>query len=128
MSTTIFLARLFGIFLIATGLAYIIRWKKFRSMVNEMAINRGVFYFIILLEFVGGLAIFLSHDIWNNLLTSLISGIGLLMIIEAVFYMLVSHSTVMKIIRFFNRKTVFFIGGAFSIILGIYFVYQGFFV
>jgi len=128
MSTTIFLARLFGIFLIATGLAYIIRWKKFRSMVNEMAINRGVFYFIILLEFVGGLAIFLSHDIWNNLLTSLISGIGLLMIIEAVFYMLVSHSTVMKIIRFFNRKFVFFIGGAISIILGIYFVYQGFFV
>src|SRR6056297_1582720 len=107
MSTTIFLARLFGIFLIATGLAYIIRWKKFRSMVNEMAINRGVFYFIILLEFVGGLAIFLSHEIWNNLLTSLISGIGLLMIIEAIFYMLVSHSTVMKIIRFFNRKTVF---------------------
>jgi len=127
MTTTIYLSKLFGLFMILSGIAFILNWKNFKGMVDEIVRNKGSFYLMVMLELIGGLAIVLSHYIWNSLLTVLISGIGLIMIIEAFLYMIIPNRIMTRFINLFNKKFVYMIGGLIYLVLGAFFAYHGFF-
>lgn len=126
METTIFLAKLIGICAFITGVAFGFSWKKFRDMINQMADNLGIFYIIVIIELVAGVALILSHNLWGNLLESLVSIFGWLMAVEATLYLLMNHETVKKLISYFNKKPFYIFGSVFYIVLGIYFIYSGF--
>ncbi|MFB6212738.1 MAG: hypothetical protein ABEI53_02920 [Candidatus Magasanikbacteria bacterium] len=126
MKTTIFLSKLIGICALITGIAFSFRWKKFKDMIEDLADNLGVFYIIVFLELVGGVALILSHNLWGNLLQSLVSIFGWIMAAEATLYLLMDHKNVKKIISYFNKKPFYVFGSIFYIALGIYFIYSGF--
>lgn len=128
METTLFLAKLIGISTFVTGIAFAFRWRKFKDMINQMADNPGIFYIIVLIELVAGVALVLSHNLWGNLLESLVSIFGWLMAVEATLYLLIDHESVKKIISYFNKKSFYIFGSLFYIILGAYFIYGGFFL
>lgn len=127
MEATLFLSKLIGLSMFIIGLGLIFKWRDFREMIIELISNKGIFYLLVIIELIAGIALILSHNIWDSLLESLVSLIGWMMAAEATLYMFMSHKKIEGFIEYFNEKSFYKIGSAIYIILGIYFIYNGFF-
>lgn len=127
METTLFLSKLFGLSMLIIGIPLIVKWRDFRDMVVELLSNKGIFYLLAIIELIAGIALILSHNVWGTLLESLVSVIGWMMAIEATLYMFMPHEKIESFIEYFNKKSFYKIGSVIYIILGFYFVYNGFF-
>ncbi len=121
----IFLAQLIGIYFVIVGVIVLTRGKALLPAVDNMGKDRLLLIMMGAIELVAGIAIVLAYPAVSLSPTGLIALVGYIMVIEGVLY-LCGGKFMQKVIRRFNTKRAYVIGGIVSIILGIYLIGYGF--
>lgn len=126
MELTILLSKVFGIYLVVGGLAYMLRRRYFMSMIHDFVEHQGLRVIVAVAELVAGLFLIFTHNFWATFPEGLVSFFGWVLALEGAFYLFTPDKMVRKIIRFFNKKTWFIVGGLVSVIAGLYLIDFGF--
>ena len=121
----IFLAQLIGIYFVIVGVIVLTRGKALLPAVDNMGKDRLLLIMMGAIELVAGIAIVLAYPAVSLSPTGLIALVGYIMVIEGVLY-LCGGKFMQKVIRRFNTKRAYVIGGIVSIILGVYLIGYGF--
>ena len=66
MDTSLFLARLLGPMLLVIGAGVLINRENFRAMAKELVASRELMFIIGVLTLLGGLAIVITHNVWEG--------------------------------------------------------------
>jgi hypothetical protein len=85
METSLFLARLLGPILLTVSAALLINPVNMRAMATDFLEHRGLIFLAGILTLLGGLAIVLSHNVWEFGWPVLITIFGWLSVIGGVF-------------------------------------------
>ena len=126
MELSIYLAQLLGVYFIFAGILVILRQKALIPVVTEYGNNRPLLLALSFIELAAGLALIIGHQYYTFDWKGLITFAGWWMVVEAVLYLTLSDARVRKMIKFFNNSTWYTLGGALSIIMGIYLANAGF--
>lgn len=128
METSILVARILSLILIAMAVASSFNKDYFRKLMDDMVTSSGLLYFIGMAEFVIGFLIVSNHNFWVADWTVLVTLLGWGMLLEGFLVMAtpqlyesIGHSFLMRK-KYENTWT--FIALALGIVLG----YFGFFV
>jgi len=120
MDYTILLAKLFGIYFIAIGIALLLKQKELKATIREMAENKHITLIAGMMLFVvGGLVVF-THNIWDDTMTVLVSLFGWLVFIKGIAYLVLPAANVKKFVRAINPTLWLGWGGIVSLAIGIY--------
>lgn len=120
MDLTLLLAKLFGIYFIAIGVALLLKQKEFKATINELADNKHITLIAGMMLFVvGGLVVF-NHNIWEGTLAILVSLFGWLIFLKGIAYIVLPASNLRKFMKAINPTLWFGWGGIISLIIGIY--------
>jgi hypothetical protein len=85
METSLFLAKLIGPLLLAISAAILINQDNMRDMAKDFLEHRGLIFLAGILTLLGGLAIVLTHNIWEWRWTVIITIFGWLSVIAGAF-------------------------------------------
>lgn len=126
MELSIFLAQLFGIYLIIVGILVVLRRDSFMPIVAELGANRSLIFVIAIFELAVGIGLALSHSIFTFDYRGIISVLGWAMLIEGVLYLSLPFPKVRKLFKAFNTPGWYVSGGTLSIVIGGYLTGIGF--
>lgn len=118
--------QLIGVYVFLIGGIMMFRRKFFIHAMHDFIYNRALRFLIPALELAAGLALILTHNIWTLGPELIVTCVGWMMTIEAVLYLLLPEKTLIKSLSALNNKTMYVVGGALSIALGIYLIISGF--
>jgi uncharacterized membrane protein HdeD (DUF308 family) len=65
LDTSLFLARMIGPVLLAIGIALLINQRSVREMAGEFLASKALIFMSGVLSLLGGLAIVLTHNVWD---------------------------------------------------------------
>jgi uncharacterized membrane protein HdeD (DUF308 family) len=65
LDTSLFLARMIGPVLLAIGIALLINQRSVREMATEFLASKALIFMSGVLSLLGGLAIVLTHNVWD---------------------------------------------------------------
>lgn len=126
MVTSLFLAQLLGVYMLIVGLILLFRRETLMKAVGKMVSNPSVVYIIALLELAAGLALVLGHNVWVWGWPVIITLVGWLMTLEAVFYLVLPKKVLGKLLERFNRENIYVLTGLLLLVAGIYLTAVGF--
>ena len=98
----------------------------FLPIVGGFAEDRLTRLVVAILELLGGLALVLSHNMWNTTPEIIISIFGWGLVLEGAFYMLASDDAVEALIKQVNISAWYWAGGFISLLVGGYLTAFGF--
>jgi hypothetical protein len=129
-ATTVLLSQLIGLSLLVLGVALVINKKYYSSWFRRLDKESEAFLWVTsLIEFVAGLAIVLSHNLWGSPAQIIITLFGWCMVLEGAAILLGGKLYIQIMLRFFARsmgKATIFAALVF-LALGIYLTWFGFF-
>ncbi len=126
METTLFLSQVLGLFLIIVGAAVLYRKQYFVPVIGEFVEERLTRMLMGILELLAGLFLVIAHTDWSSYASGIITAIGYLLVIEGAAYLLVPDRIMSWIIRTFNVRMWYHLGGTLAILLGVYLCLVGF--
>jgi len=126
MTTSMFLARLLGPFLLAVGVGILINPKPFYTMTSEVVRSVTLVYLFGLLDFAAGLAIVLTHNVWAANWRVLITILGWLMLIRGAVRILAPETIMGFAAKVIGNKQLIPISGIVTGVLGLVFFYFGY--
>jgi hypothetical protein len=126
MALSTYLAKVFGLALIVTGAAILLRARYFIDVVASFARERLTRFFISVIELIAGLFLVIGHNVWWPAPAAVITLLGWFAIAEALSYLLLPDRHVARMLTMVNTPTVYYAGGAFAIIIGLYLADYGF--
>lgn len=92
--TTLFLSQLIGPVLVVLALSMLIRQDAWREFIRNLSKNRALLLYNGVIEGTAGLALVLHHNFWNTPAEVIISLLGWGMVVEGVFDLFVSKTTI----------------------------------
>ena len=102
---SIFLAKLIGFAFLIVGFALIIKTKNFQKTFKEISKSDAFMTLIAILPLVAGLGVVLSHNIWINNWTVMITIIGWVMLIIGL-VRLFFHKFIMEKIAMISKNKI----------------------
>lgn len=126
MDTSIFIAKIFGTAYLIVGLGVLINHKFYKKMFDSFLKELGTMYLGGLMALVAGLAIVLTHNVWEGW-PILITVFGWLALLKG-FWILVFPEFMMKVSNGMIKKMCFCWIGVFAMIMGAILCYFGFFM
>ena len=126
MENTALLAQFLGLFSVILALSMLIRRKMVVHIMKDVLKNRGTTYLIGMLEVIGGLLLVLNHAVWDSALTTAVSVLGWLLLLEGVFYLFASQKFIKSIVKILDNYKAYYLSSALYFIFGVYLVYAGF--
>ncbi len=127
MPLTNFLAQILGICFVLAGITMLLERKMMLEVLKEMMETRALLYVLGVLDLIFGLAIVLTHNIWDgDNLTVLVTTLGWLILIKGVVRMMVPTATMKKWYSKNNIAKMLPFCGLVTFLLGSYLVYYGF--
>ena len=126
MDLSIFLAKLFGLYFLIAGGIVMFRQKSFMPIMMDILGNRGLLMTVAFCQLLAGLALLLAHPVFEYSWKGLITAIGVWIMIEALFYLSVPYTRIMRVIRLFSTPTWYTSGGLLAIVIGAYLTGKGF--
>ena len=126
METTIFLSQVLGLFLVIVGAAVLYRKQYLVPVIGEFVEERLTRMIMGVLELLAGLFLVLAHTDWSSLPAGIITAIGYLLVVEGTAYLLLPDSIMRWVIRTFNVRLWYHLGGTLAILLGVYLCFFGF--
>ncbi len=127
MDTTIFLAKLIGIFCLVMG-ASMLKRSMMMEVFRELSGQRALSYVMGVLMLILGLLVTLAHTKWEGLLAICITLLGWGMLFESVIFLFSSKSMVAKYVNALENKTIYYLIALGYFLFGAYLAYQGFVV
>ena len=126
MDTSLFLAKLIGPTLLAISAAMLVNQDNMRDMATDFLEHRGLIFLAGILTLLGGLAIVLTHNVWEWRWPVIITIFGWLSVIGGVFR-IVFPDSVKSIGTAMLEKSGLMTGGAVGqALLGAWFCYVGY--
>lgn len=132
METSLFLAKVFGLYLIVMGLVAPLRRKDLMAMVEQLFENRPLIFILSFVGFVIGLLLVVSHNVWLAGWPVVVTILAWLVLLKALVYLLLPFETLERLIRRFglirrlNREPWFTVAGVISLLLGVFLAGKGF--
>lgn len=116
---------MFGIYFVIVGAIVLMRRKALLPAIDGLQQDRALMMIIGAIELVAGIGLALAYPVVSLSPVGLLSLVGYIMAIEGILY-LGGGAFMQKIIRRFNSKRSFILGGIVSIVLGLYLLNYGF--
>lgn len=129
MELSLFLAKLIGLYMLITGVIILIRRDQFKRVVQSFASSEGLITLSGAVSLIAGLAILLSHSVWEWSWRGLISLIGVLAIIQGLYRLIFTDELADKLSSLRSEKTWLCIWATtviVTLVLGGYLTYMGF--
>jgi hypothetical protein len=126
METTLFLAKVFGLYLVAMGIVAALRPKALSRMIEGFADNPPFVYLACIMALILGLVLVVSHNVWLAGWPLIITLLSWLVLLKALFYLLLPFEAAARLIRWFDRPAWFTAGGAVFAGLGLFLAGKGF--
>lgn len=127
MNITILLAQILGIYVTTISLVFL--FKPHHSVIrlfHDFETDSALMYVVGVLELLFGLFLVLGYGIWSGW-GLLITLAGLLMVIEAVVFLLSPHRYMKFVFKWFvERKSIYYLFTVATLILGVLLLYVGF--
>lgn len=122
----LFLAKLFGVYLIIVGAVVLVRRRSFMPAVRDLASNRALLMVMSVIELAAGLAVVLAYPKVSLEPVGIISLVGWGMLVEGFIYLALPARKVQHMISRFNITGWYVAGGALAVAGGIYLANFGF--
>ena len=126
MALTVFLAKVFGIYLLIIGATIMLRRDYFIAVFAAFRKERLTRAVVAFFELLGGLFLIVGHNHWSPLPAAIITLFGWVAVIESAAYLLLSDEAVEGILEVVNTPAWYVGGGLISIVIGIYLTGFGF--
>lgn len=126
MELTIFLSKVFGLYLLIAGLVIMSRQSYFASVVSRFVEERLTRMILAILELVAGIFLVMGHDDWVTTPGIIITIFGWMLVAEGVLYLALPDKKLAKFIKMFNKPMWYRWGGALSLLLGAYLLSFGY--
>jgi hypothetical protein len=126
METSLFLAKLIGPLLLAISAAMLINQDNMREMAADFLEHRGLIFLAGFLTLLGGLAIVLTHNVWELGWPVLITIFGWLSVISGVFRIVFPDSVKSMGMAMLEKRGVFTAGGVVQGLIGASLCYVGY--
>lgn len=120
MPETVFLAKALGVILIVLSAIIVIRRNTMMVAIRGWTEQRLLRMVIAILEVIGGVFLVVAHNVWSPLPAAVISGIGWLLLIEGIFYVIAPEPLIDGVLKAFNKPPVYLVGGGLAAALGVY--------
>ncbi|HYD93099.1 MAG TPA: hypothetical protein VEB18_01425 [Candidatus Paceibacterota bacterium] len=120
MPLTIFLAQVFGLYMIIAGIAIIANQRNIMLAVAALVEERFSQLLVGVLSLLLGLFLVNSHNDWSTLPAGIVSLIGWLSLVKGIFYLFTPENSLTKIIRKLNQRKWYMIDGIIAILIGAY--------
>lgn len=120
------LAEYLGIYIIIVSSVFLVRYETFMEYAKEFADNTFMRFNVAFAELAAGLGILLLHNTWTLDYRGVVTGIGVLMMLEAVFHLLATEEQEEHLIQKVNKDHYWRYYGLISLFLGLYLVTKGF--
>jgi hypothetical protein len=121
-----FLAQLIGSYILVASIIFLLKYESFVDYAREFAANTSLRYTIAFLELAAGLGIVLAHNIWTLGYQGVVTVIGWMMLLEAVFHLMASEDQERRVLEALDTEIYWKLFGALSIVLGFYLATLGF--
>lgn len=125
METSIFLAKVIGLFGAISTLAILARYKTHLEMEEDAAKNSVITYLSGFFILVIGILLTVSHQVWTRDWRVVITIIGWLILIKGILRIFFPK-TVKKLIEKKRDDRRFLLAEAVVLLVGLYLMYQGF--
>ena len=126
METTLFLSQVLGLFLIIAGAAVLYRKQYFVPVIGQFVEERLTRMLMGMLELLAGLFLVVAHTDWSSLAAGIITAIGYALVIEGAAYLLMPDRIMRSLIKSFNVRLWYHVGGTLAIFMGVYLCFVGF--
>jgi cytochrome bd-type quinol oxidase subunit 2 len=126
METSLFLAQLIGPVLIVIGVGLLLKKTEFREMATDFLSSRALIFVSGLLTLVAGLAIVLTHNVWEFNWPVIITILGWLSVFGGVFRILFPNSVQSVGTSMLDKPATMTVSGAIQIVLGLWLSYVGY--
>ncbi len=126
METSLFLAQLIGPVLIVIGVGLLLKQTEFREMATDFLSSRALIFVSGLLTLVTGLAIVLTHNVWQFNWPVIITILGWLSVFGGVFRILFPDSVQSMGTSMLDKPAMMTVSGAIQIVLGLWLSYVGY--
>jgi uncharacterized protein YjeT (DUF2065 family) len=126
METSLFLAQLIGPVLIVIGVGLLLKKTEFREMATDFLSSRALIFVSGLLTLVTGLAIVLTHNVWEFNWPVIITILGWLSVFGGVFRILFPDSVQSVGTSMLDKPATMTVSGAIQIVLGLWLSYVGY--
>ncbi|MBY0110904.1 hypothetical protein K2Y00_02785 [Patescibacteria group bacterium] len=120
MELTVFLAKVFGLYMLIAGIAVL--FNRRHIMAGVMAIAKERFAQII----AGTVALFFGlilvnlHNDWSTLPASLVSLVGWFGVAKGVFYLFLPEGKITKLMHMLTDRNWYTVDGVVAIVIGVY--------
>lgn len=127
MATSIFLAKILGLFFVISTTAILTRYKDSLAYEEESVKSPAAVYLAGFLILILGILLVVSHNIWSGDWRLVITILGWLVLLKGVIRIFFPQ-TVKKLIEKKKTTRKFMIGEVVVLITGLYLLYYGFIV
>ncbi len=126
MDISLFLAKVFGVYFIVTGVAVPLRRKELIPAIEQLFDDRPLVYIMSVFAFVVGLLAVVSHNVWVAGWPVVLTILAWLIFLEAIAYLLLPFEVLARWARWFNTPAWYVGGSAGSFALGVFLAGKGF--
>lgn len=126
MESTLFLAKVFGLYLIAMAVVLAWRRKALSVMIEGFATNPPLAYLASIVALILGLVLVVSHNVWAAGWPLIITILSWVVLIKALAFLLLPFDAMARLMRWFDRPAWFAINGAFLAGVGLFLAGKGF--
>jgi uncharacterized membrane protein YbaN (DUF454 family) len=126
MYMSIFLARIFGLYLLFMGVALLLKRKWFQKTLDDFFNNRAALFLAAIFTLILGIILVVSHSIfiWNwQFLVTLLAWLTLL---KGLLYLFIPEKTAALSRGMMKHAGAYYISACICCLLGAYLLYQGF--
>ncbi|MFB6143919.1 MAG: hypothetical protein ABEJ98_01275 [Candidatus Nanohaloarchaea archaeon] len=121
-----FLAEFLGFYILVVSAVFLLKYESFAEYAREFAEDSSLRYTVAFIELAGGLAIVLTHNVWKLGYRGVVTVIGWMMLVEAVFHFVASDEQESRVVEALDSEFYFLGFGILSVLLGVYLITHGF--
>ena len=127
MGTSIFLAKLMGLYFIIAGLFILIKHKSLRQMTYALVQDTPSMFVASFFAIIMGLLLVLNHNIWTGGWTIIITIFSWIVLLKGLFMLFMPQRIALKMVKSFTeRQNWYVVYGIIVLILGLYMASKGF--
>jgi hypothetical protein len=126
MTTTVFIARLLGLFTIIFSLAIWFNRSSLVAAVEQLLHDRAALLIVEVIGLGAGLAIVLGHNSWQGVLPIVVSLVGWVILLRALALLFLPEATIVKIFEWAAWPQRANIYALVNFIIGLYLTIAGF--